>query len=152
MLKQMDPIIDYKNISPEELNLSTLAEPVLVEDPAITQLRTDILAHIESLRLPETNAEAPDKEIIRFSHAHQRQEVAQHQWQAIGRHVNYPIDHFANGDEVNPERINLSLFLFLVTIAPAICFAWRPYFGLSQYLMVMAAVCGFSFEISIMAN
>ena len=109
MLKQMDPIIDYKNISPEELNLSTLAEPVLVEDPAITQLRTDILAHIESLRLPETNAEAPDKEIIRFSHAHQRQEVAQHQWQAIGRHVNHLIDHFANGDEVNPERIKPEL-------------------------------------------
>ena len=79
MLNQMDPIIDYENIAPEVLCPSPLTEPVIVEDPAITQLRTDILAHIESLRLPETNAEVPDKEIIRLSHARQRQEVAQHQ-------------------------------------------------------------------------
>jgi hypothetical protein len=109
MLNQMDPIIDYQNIAPEELCPSPLAEPFIVEDPAITQLRIDILAHIESLRLPETNAETPDKEIIRFSHAQQRQEVAQHQWQAIGRHVNHLLDHFANGDEVNPERIKPEL-------------------------------------------
>lgn len=109
MLNQMEPNIDYMNIAPEDLCPSPKAEPVIVEDLAITQLRTDILAHIESLRLPETNAEAPDKEIIRFSHAHQRQEVAQHQWQAIGRHVNYLIDNFANGDEVNPERIKPEL-------------------------------------------
>ena len=64
MLKQMDPIIDYKNISSEELYPNTVAEPVLVEDPAITQLRTDILAHIESLRLPETNAEALTKRLF----------------------------------------------------------------------------------------
>jgi hypothetical protein len=109
MLNHMESIIDCINIAPEVLCNNPIAEPITIEDPAITQLRTDILAHIESLRLPDTNGETPDKEIIRFSHAHQRQEVTQHQWQAIGRHVNDLTDNFANGDEVNPEEIKPEL-------------------------------------------
>lgn len=108
MLNQTEPLMDLMDNPPENLN-RLLAEPVTVEDPVITQLRTDILAHINSLRLPVLDADTPDKEIIRYSHAQKRQEVTQQEWQVIGPRVNRLIENFANGDEVNPERIRPEL-------------------------------------------
>lgn len=96
-------------ISRKDPNLYSFAEPVIIEDPAVTQLRIDILAHLEALRLPASDAEAPNKEIIRHSHAHQRQEVTQREWQVIGPRINRLIENFANGDEVIPERIHPEL-------------------------------------------
>ena len=109
MLNQTEPFTDFMDIAQENLTLRPIAEPVTVEDPAITQLRADILAHLESLRLPAVDADAPDKELIRFSHAQQRQEVTQHEWQAIGHRAGSLIENFANGSEVIPEQIRPEL-------------------------------------------
>ncbi len=79
------------------------------EDPAITKLRRDVLKHIKSLRLPAKDGDAPDKILIRHSHSHQRQEMTNQEWSAIGRHAGHLIQYFANGCEIEPEKIKPKL-------------------------------------------
>lgn len=93
-----------------EVNTNTHTDETAIEEnPIITQLRNDVLAHINSLRLPTADNEFPDKELIRYSHAHHRQEVTLHEWQAVGPRINNLIDNFANGNEVVPEHIQPEL-------------------------------------------
>jgi hypothetical protein len=84
----------------------------LPEDP--DALRADILRHLETLRLPSTmDRNGTTKAAVRASHAAQRAEIRQREYRVLGR-VHGLINHFANGDEVDPRRIQP----VLVAVAP----------------------------------
>lgn len=77
------------------------------------ELRKALEKHLESLGLQPTGqaAELPtlSKETIRQMHAAQRRELAAREWPALEPHINRLIVHFANGDEIDPERVNPEL-------------------------------------------
>ena len=92
-----------------EFQAETAMGQMAGEDAAIIELRNDVIAHIDSLRLPNRAGGDSDKELIRYSHAFQRREVVKRELRAIGSRANYLLNYFANGDEIVPEGIQPEL-------------------------------------------
>jgi hypothetical protein len=85
----------------------------LPEDPDI--LRADILRHLGALQLPATtDRNGTTKASVRASHASQRAEIFRREFPTLGDRVRGLLDRFANGNEVEPGRIEP----MLVPIAP----------------------------------
>jgi len=77
------------------------------------KLRHDIENHLASLGLPNNNGdgdpEYPSKEAIRLSHHKQRVELFEHEKKMLAKYWDELPNNFANGDEVNPEKIEPEL-------------------------------------------
>src|ERR1035437_2472973 len=81
----------------------------------LTQLRKDILAHVEGLKLPSwANGQGPtqlSKDAIRMMHVEQRNQVLERERVSLSRKWAGLIEHFANGGDVRPDRIDPELLL-----------------------------------------
>jgi hypothetical protein len=77
------------------------------------KLRHDIENHLASLRLPNNNGdgepEYPSKEAIRLSHHKQRVELYEHEKKMLAKYWDELPNNFANGDEVDPKKIEPEL-------------------------------------------
>jgi hypothetical protein len=74
-------------------------------------LREDIERHIRSLALPTSPSSGQhlNKDRIRLSHAFQRDEVARRGYPRLAKRWTELLDHFADGREVEPTRIEPTL-------------------------------------------
>jgi len=76
------------------------------------KLRQDIQEHISSLGLPGAGSEPGlSKEAIRISHLKQRKELYEHERKYLSKHWNDLPNEFANGSEVDPEKIDPELLV-----------------------------------------
>lgn len=77
------------------------------------KLKYDIENHLSSLRLPnndgDEDSEQPSKQAIRVSHMKQRIELFDHEREKLSKYWDEMPENFANGKEVNPEKIEPEL-------------------------------------------
>jgi len=86
---------------------------LLERDALIEELRAAITAHLYTLGIKylERDEEAPalTKDAIREMHALQKKEFVDRERAVLAPRLDHLIQHFANGQEVNPERVDPEL-------------------------------------------
>jgi hypothetical protein len=86
-----------------------------IDNELISELRSDILSHIETLKLPsltDNHNGSVTKESIRVSHSFQRTENLKRVYKAFSEKKRKRLlTHFANGSDVNPEAIDPELVM-----------------------------------------
>ncbi len=84
-----------------------------ISDKEILALKNAFLEHFLNLGLPALNGDRNEnhlnKETIRYSHSLQRKEIFKREMKTIGRYGKILQEHFAYGDEIDPEKIQPEL-------------------------------------------
>jgi hypothetical protein len=102
------------------LRISTDMQPPLDEsfvelsDEEVAVLKADVLAHLGGLKLPswQGSANGPlSKDDVRAMHASQRRDVVYNEIAALKHKAGRLLEHFADGSEVDPERVDPELVL-----------------------------------------
>lgn len=81
----------------------------------VSQLKTEVLTHISSLGLTLNSKNDPlatlEKESIRASHSSQRLDLIQREWKFMDQRLDSLLEHFADGSEIQPEKIEPELLV-----------------------------------------